>query len=45
MTTGEFEIVPTYVRDTGEAPRAADIYYRCTNCGDAIPSQPCDGVG
>lgn len=26
-------------------PVAKDLYYRCTTCGDLIPSQPEDSIG
>ena len=45
MRQREFELLTASVRDESEAPKGPDIYYRCTICSVAIPSQPDDNVG
>ena len=45
MTEFDFEIVARDLHDTAEAPRGPDLYYRCTRCDKAMPSQPDDNVG
>jgi len=41
----EFIPIAKRVRDTDEAPKGKDIFYRCLRCGDVVPSQPTDNVG
>lgn len=45
MTGEASEIVRDDVRDTADAPRDKDLYYRCTHCNVDVPSQPDDNVG
>lgn len=45
MTDRQFELVSDSVRNTADAPRGRDLYYRCLNCDSIIPSQPKDAVG
>ena len=45
MTSETWEIVRSDVRDTADAPRGKDLYYRCTLCNVDVPSQPRDNVG
>jgi hypothetical protein len=45
MSRYQLEVVKKDLLDTAEAPRAPDLYYQCTRCDSAIPSQPDDNVG
>ena len=45
MSDTGYEIVKRGITDTSKAPRGKDIYYRCTECGGIIPSNPRDNVG
>jgi len=40
-----YELMKGGIADTSEAPRGRDIYYRCAECGDVLPSDPKDNVG
>jgi hypothetical protein len=40
-----YEIIKGGLADTSEAPRGTGIFYRCTQCGDVIPSNPRSNVG
>ncbi len=41
----EYEIIQAGISDTSEAPRGLDVFYRCSECGEIIPSDPRDNVG
>lgn len=45
MTADQYEIVNDNVTSEADAPRAKDVFYRCDNCGELVPSQPDDNVG
>ena len=45
MAPDQFELVKAIVVKESDAPRDRDIYFRCENCGDIIPSQPDDNLG
>jgi hypothetical protein len=40
-----FRVIGKGYKDTGEVPKDRDLYYRCTDCGDTIPSVPKDSIG
>ena len=43
---GKFEILYKGIdEENTNTPRAKDIFYQCTKCGDIIPSQPNDNMG
>jgi hypothetical protein len=39
------EVIAVGLRDTSDAPKGRDVYYRCRKCGTLIPSVPKDNVG
>jgi|GEM_PF-2126896 len=45
MTRQRLVPLPIVVTDESEAPRGADLYYRCRACQGSISSQPADSVG
>ena len=45
MKDQKFKIISDEIKDTSEAKKGKDIYYKCTLCGDIIPSIPGDNVG
>ena len=45
MSDDRFKVISTDVQSASEAAKGPDIYYRCTDCSDAIPSQPEDNIG
>ena len=45
MNNHEYEVIAENISDTSQAPKGKDVYYKCTLCGDIIPSQPKDNVG
>jgi hypothetical protein len=45
MTDQEFKIISDKIKDTSEAIKGKDIYYKCTLCGSILPSMPKDNVG
>jgi hypothetical protein len=40
-----FQAVGKNYKNTADVPKDDDIYYRCTDCGDVIPSVPDDNIG
>jgi hypothetical protein len=32
------------IKDTSEAPRGKDIFYKCLKCGESVSSQPRESV-
>ena len=40
-----FQLIGKNYQDTADVPKEDDIYYRCTDCGDIIPSVPDDNIG
>ena len=40
-----YEVIVAKVKDTSEAPKDKDYFYRCKRCGGMIPSIPEDNVG
>ena len=40
-----YEVLVSGLRDTSEAPKGKDIFYRCRSCGKLIPSVPKDNIG
>lgn len=45
MKPTEFQVLLTGLADTSQAPRGADVFYRCRECGGLVPSIPKDNVG
>lgn len=45
MKDQKYEIIQDNVRDTSEAKKGNDIYYKCLKCQDIIPSIPKDNIG
>ena len=45
MSRGGYQVLMTGLRDTHDAPRDRDIFYRCRLCDGMIPSIPKDNVG
>lgn len=45
MTETKYTVIIDGISDTSQAPKGRDIYYRCKQCGDLIPSQPKDNIG
>jgi hypothetical protein len=45
MTDQEFKIISDKIKDTSEAIKGKDIYYKCILCGSILPSMPKDNVG
>jgi hypothetical protein len=45
MTDERYELVGTGYKKTADVPKDDDLFYRCTDCGVAIPSVPSDNVG
>ncbi len=41
----EYEIVASKIKDTSEAPKDKNLFYRCLSCRGVIPSIPKDNVG
>ena len=37
MKKNNYELIRNDVRDTSQAPKGKEIYYRCTECGGIIP--------
>jgi hypothetical protein len=40
-----YELIGSDYRSTSDVPKDRDIYYRCDDCGDIIPSVPAHNVG
>lgn len=40
-----YDVIMVEISDTSEAPKDKDIFYRCKNCGETIPSIPEDNIG
>lgn len=45
MSRTAYQVIMTGLRDTHDAPRDRDIFYRCRLCEGMIPSIPKDNVG
>jgi len=45
MKNLDYEVIAYDISDTSQAPKGKDVYYKCTLCGDIIPSQPNDNIG
>ena len=45
MNDCRFELLGGNYTDTSEVPKDEDIYYRCLECGEIIPSVPKDNIG
>lgn len=45
MKKYKYDIVVKNIKDTSEAPKDNDLFYRCRNCGGIIPSIPKDNIG
>ena len=41
----KFQIIGMDYKNTADIPKDEDIFYRCTDCGDTIPSVPDDNIG
>jgi hypothetical protein len=45
MTQEKFIVVGSNLNNMSDVPKDSDIFYRCTKCGDMIPSLPDDNIG
>jgi len=45
MSEQKFRIISENIKDTSEVKKGNNIYYKCTKCGDIIPSKPNDNIG
>ncbi len=45
MIDNDYELIGSDYNDTSNVPKDDDIYYRCTDCHDVIPSVPDDNIG
>ena len=45
MSDCRYDLVADNIKDTSEAPKGEDLFYRCGGCGGIIPSVPKDNVG
>jgi len=45
MIEHDYELIGNNYDDTSSVPKDDDIWYRCTDCGDMIPSVPEDNIG
>ena len=45
MSSYEYDVIADNIKDTSEAPKDKDLFYRCISCGGMIPSIPKDNVG
>lgn len=45
MNEEKFKIILDKIKDTSNVRKGKDIYYKCTICGDIIPSKPKDNIG
>jgi hypothetical protein len=45
MSRDEYDVVLSNIKDTNEAPKDKNLYYRCRKCGGVIPSIPRDNIG
>ncbi len=45
MKNIKYEIISDNIKDTSEASKGKDIFYKCTKCQDIIPSIPKDNIG
>lgn len=44
MKKKEFVVIQNGIKDTSEAKRGKDIFYRCEKCSDIVPSIPKDNI-
>lgn len=45
MSKCEYNIVGEKYKDTSEIPKDKNLFYRCLNCKETIPSIPKDNIG
>lgn len=45
MIEYDYELMGNDYDDTSSVPKDDDIWYRCTDCGEMIPSVPEDNIG
>lgn len=45
MRESKYKLISNCIKDTSEAQKGKNIYYRCTKCNGIIPSQPKDNIG
>ena len=45
MIEHDYELIGDNYNDTSNVPKDDDIYYRCKDCRDVIPSVPDDNIG
>jgi len=45
LTQYKYDVFADDIKDTSEAPKDKDLFYRCKKCGVMIPSIPKDNVG
>lgn len=44
MNNVQYEIFQESIKDTSEAKRGKNLFYKCTVCGDIISSQPKESI-
>lgn len=45
MNGSVYDLVGTGYASMGDVPKDTDLYYRCEDCGDVIPSVPKQNMG
>jgi len=45
MNNIRYQVVASNFKTTADVPKDDDLFYRCTDCGEAIPSIPDDNIG
>lgn len=45
MSAAEFKVVANNFSNTSEIPKDDNLFYRCLDCGDTIPSVPNSNIG
>ena len=45
MMKNKYRSLNIKIKDTSEAPKGKEIFYRCTNCGSVISSVPNKNIG
>ena len=45
MNNDTYKVVSANFKSTADVPKNGDIFYRCMECGEVIPSIPADNIG
>ncbi|MAU68223.1 hypothetical protein [Hyphomonas sp.] len=45
INSSGYDLVGTGYASTADIPKDTDLYYRCEDCGDVIPSVPVQNTG